>query len=224
MRRRLMLTLTAALIFLTAACGGASAPTATDRPSGGLTFDGLVKVAPGRSLAVSCYGQGEPAVVYLHGLIQPGDSRSWAHSPELLQRVASKTTYCEYERTNVGRSSTVAGPIPIGETVADLTGVIAGAGIDPPVVLVGGSFGGLVAYSYAGMHPEAVAGVVLLDPTLPDEPALERTFLGPDMWLPAEAWRDSEEKIDVVGAYTFAQTALATTPPVPGTIFVTEEL
>lgn len=64
------------------------------------------------------------------------------------------------------------------------------------MVLVGGSFGGLVAYSYEGMHPENVAGVALLDPTLPDEPALERAFLTPDMWLPAESWRDSAEKID----------------------------
>lgn len=97
-------------------------------------------------------------------------------------------------------------------------------GVERPVVLVGGSFGGRVTYTNAGPHPKDVAGVVLLDPTLQDEPALERAHLTKDMWLPDDAWRDSAEKIDVAGTYAVAQRALATTPTIPGTLFVTKEL
>lgn len=38
------------------------------------------------------------------------------------------------------------------------------AGIKPPYILVGHSFGGLVMRRYAAMYPEDVAGVVLVDP------------------------------------------------------------
>ncbi|MGC5221722.1 alpha/beta fold hydrolase [Micromonospora sp. DT81.3] len=113
-----------------------------------------------------------------------GDSDSWAHSPHLQQRIAPETTYCEYERVNVGDSAKVQGPLSVTDTVADLRGLIERLGLATPVVLVGGSFGGLIAYTYAGTHPEDVAGVVLLDPTLPSEDEIERALLPESMWLP----------------------------------------
>lgn len=183
-----------------------------------------VRVAGVRELSATCYGTGTPTVIFLHGLIQPTDSASWAHAPELWERVGSKTRYCEYERANVGSSSPRKGPIPVTEAVADLHAVINGLGLETPVVLLGGSFGGLVAYTYAGTHPDAVAGVVLLDPTLQDELRLERDFIEKDQRLTKDAWRSNAEQIDTYGAYAIAQAELDGIPRVPGTIFVTREL
>lgn len=45
-----------------------------------------------------------------------------------------------------------------------LRALLAGLKIPPPYVLVGHSLGGLDAQVYAGLHPEEVAGMVLLDP------------------------------------------------------------
>ncbi|USQ75935.1 alpha/beta fold hydrolase [Ornithinimicrobium cryptoxanthini] len=186
-------------------------------------FNDRIEVAEGRLLKATCYGTGSPAVIYLHGMIQPTDSVSWAHAPEMQQRIGTQTTYCEYERTNVGRSSGQEGPIPVSETVTDLHALVEELGLETPVVLLGGSFGGLVAYTYAGTYPDDVAGVVLLDPTLQDELALDQLL--PEEWrLPEDAWKDSKEQIDHYGAYDIAQSALDGIPDVPGTIFVTEVL
>lgn len=197
--------------------------TATSAAPTRAWFDGSVDVGAGRTVNATCWGAGETAVIYLHGLIQPDDAVSWAHAPELQSRLSPEATYCEYERANVGRSSDRGGPVSVTESVADLRALIEQLDLSTPVVLVGGSFGGLVAYTYAGTHPADVAGVVLLDPTLPDELALDA--LVPEQWrLTSEAWRDNAEQLDVYGAYAVAQAALAGIPRVPGTVLVTEEL
>lgn len=207
--------------------GGAEANPVTPSADGYAVepwFDGMVEVAAGRQLDATCYATGSPAVINLHGMIQLADSVSWAHSPQMQRRLGAETTYCEYERTNVGNSSKRAGPIPVSETVADLHALIQELELPTPVVLLGGSFGGLVAYTYAGTHPGDVAGVVLLDPTLPDELALDHAFLTEDLWLTEDAWQSTTEKIDSFGAFDIAQAALDGIPSVPGTIFVTEHL
>ena len=222
-----LLALLGALVVT--ACSPAStsvAPSASAPPTASAVppTDELIEVAPGRSLAVTCNGSGSPTVIFLHGGIQPQDGVEWAHAPKIRALIEPTTRYCEYERTNVGRSSAASGPIPVTETVADLDAVITGVGIDEPVVLLAASFGGLIGYTYAGTHPEKVAGVVLLDPTLPDELALERQHLDEADRLTPDAWQDSKEKVDSYGAFAVAQRALPSIPRVPGTIFVTEEL
>jgi hypothetical protein len=64
---------------------------------------------------------------------------------------------------------------------------------------------------------------VLVDPTLPDEPALD-ALVDPSVRVAPDTWRESAEKIDVFRAYASAQAALASVPEVPGTIVVTEDL
>ncbi len=44
-----------------------------------------------------------------------------------------------------------------------------GAGIEGPYVLVGHSFGGLYAQTYAARYPEEVAGVALIESSSPDQ-------------------------------------------------------
>jgi pimeloyl-ACP methyl ester carboxylesterase len=80
--------------------------------------------------------------------------------------------------------------------IADLHALIAAAGLDGPLVLVGASFGGMIVTYYAARYPQQVAGVVLLDVpapsatmTLEEEPAL--------------AWDDprNPEHLDVVAGF-----------------------
>jgi pimeloyl-ACP methyl ester carboxylesterase len=53
-----------------------------------------------------------------------------------------------------------------GVAAASLNATLDAAGIDSPVVLVGHSIAGLTVRLFVGRHPEAVAGVVLFDPTV----------------------------------------------------------
>lgn len=231
-RRHLAAAALASLLTLTACSAVDPAPSAAPSvPSTGTvtTAEGgpesvLVDVGNGRSVSVTCWGSGSPAVIYLHGMIMRGDGDEWTHARELQDRIPPETTYCEYARVNTGDSSRVEGPFPITDSIADLHGLIDGLGFETPVVLVGGSFGGLLAYAYAGTHPDDVAGVVLLDPTLHAEDEIEKQLLPEEFWLTAEAWQDTREEIDVLGAYAVARTALASVPAIPGTIFVTEHL
>jgi pimeloyl-ACP methyl ester carboxylesterase len=54
---------------------------------------------------------------------------------------------------------------------AELHAALRTAGVQPPYVLVGASFGGAHARVFAGMYPRDVAGLVLVDPT-PDDAAV----------------------------------------------------
>ena len=216
-------------VLLLAGCApGSAAPSTAGAGSTAVpeapTFDALIDVGDDREIAASCWGDGEPTIIYLHGLIMPYDDANWAHAPELRERLLDESTYCEYERANVGRSSAQEGPIPLEDTLADLDAVLDGIGATSPVVLVGGSFGGIVASSYAGTRPDRVAGVVLLDPSLAGSNALEEQHLPPEYRLTPEAWNDSAEKIDVYAADLVALTALDSIPRVPGTVFVTEHI
>ncbi|MFE5672725.1 alpha/beta fold hydrolase [Agromyces sp. NPDC056523] len=236
MRKSRLSALAAALLSAMALAGcaagtdvsqEATAPTSGSSAAaepGAPTFSGDTRTPDGRTLFTTCWGDGETTVVYLHGLIMPQDGANWAHAPELQERLAGEVTYCEYERANVGKSSSVDGPIPIEQTVADLDAVLTEVQPDGPVVLVGGSFGGVVAVTYAGTHPDAVDGVVLLDPSLPGSNALEEAMLPPEWRLAADAWNESGEKIDVFAADTVALAALDRIPQIPGTVFVTEEI
>lgn len=200
--------------------GGSDEPEAAAGP----TFSDNVRTPDGRTLSTTCWGDGPATVVFLHGLIMMQDGPGWAHAPELQDRLADDVTYCEYERANVGKSSSVDGPVPIEQTVDDLDAVLTQVAADGPVVLVGGSFGGLVALTYTGTHPESVDGVVLLDPSLPGSNALEEAMLPPEWRLAPDAWEESREKIDVYAADLLALDALDGIPQVPGAVFVTEEI
>jgi pimeloyl-ACP methyl ester carboxylesterase len=58
----------------------------------------------------------------------------------------------------------------------ELHQMLDGAGIKPPYILVGHSFGGLVVRRFAQLYPEEVASVVLVDPMRCDEwPPLDPT-------------------------------------------------
>jgi pimeloyl-ACP methyl ester carboxylesterase len=122
-------------------------------------------LAPGRLVDVGGFrlhlnglGSGGPTVVLDAAL--GGSSVSWA----LVQpEVARFTRVCSYDRAGFGWSD--AGPLPrtAGRIAGELRTLLDRAGETPPFVLVGHSFGGLVARVFASRYPADVAGLVLVD-------------------------------------------------------------
>ena len=51
--------------------------------------------------------------------------------------------------------------------------------VEPPYILMAGSFGGLLAYEFLNHNPDQVTGLVMLDTMIPDELALDE-YLSPD--------------------------------------------
>jgi pimeloyl-ACP methyl ester carboxylesterase len=119
----------------------------------------------GFRLHIFCTGQlsQNPAVILLHGL---GDSSlDWGLVQPEVGRFAR---VCSYDRAGVGWSD--PGPAPRGPlTVAkELHSLLVNAKEIGPYVLVGHSWGGLIARVYASQYPTEVAGMVLVDPTHED--------------------------------------------------------
>lgn len=111
-------------------------------------------------------GAGAPAVVLVNGAGGPLDS--WFR---VFEPLAQSATVFAYNRAGVGASSKPAEPQTGDVLVRELRELLAAAGVEPPYVLVGHSLGGLVANLYARLHPDEVAGMVLLDATAPDDVA-----------------------------------------------------
>ena len=74
-----------------------------------------------------------------------------------------------YDRAGIGKSDIDDRPRHSRQSVENLRILLVKAGIQPPYVLVGHSFGGLNIRLFASTYPEEVAGVVLLDSTHEDQ-------------------------------------------------------
>ena len=80
-----------------------------------------------------------------------------------------------YDRRGYGSSVGVSGPYGVAEHVVDLEGVISAVGVPigvgtSPVVLVGHSFGGVVALALAARRPELVRAVAVYESPMSWEP------------------------------------------------------
>ncbi len=105
-------------------------------------------------------GQGSHTVVFLHGLIMDNLS-SWYFT--LANRVAEQSDVILYDMRGHGRSDRPAEGYKVQDAVSDLRAILDGLSVSYPVHLVGNSFGGLVALSFAATYPQDVASMALVD-------------------------------------------------------------
>jgi len=111
-----------------------------------------------RELFYSCEGTGAPVVIFEAGL---GDtSATWTK----VQPVISQFTCTfSYDRAGLGQSDPAPTPRTCQAMIDDLAELLAGARINPPYILVGHSFGGMIARLFASQCAEQIVGMVLLD-------------------------------------------------------------
>lgn len=164
----------------------------------GSTVEGLVDV-DGHDVYARCAGDGSPTVVYFTGWADDRTKRGVAIASGIENALGPEFRVCSYERRNTGRSETVEGDQSPEDVIADVDGFLAALGEDGPFLLLGASFGGLVASAYAVAHPERVAGVVLLDASTGVDYDLDEMQGFQGMCLEANRQadaRDSLEKLD----------------------------
>jgi len=109
-------------------------------------------------------GHGTPTILLEAGLMST--VLSWS---ELQTELARSFRVVSYDRAGLGWSD--LGPMPrtADRIVEELRSLLQRAGVPPPYVLVGHSFGGLTMPLFAARYPEEVAGMVLVDPVAPAE-------------------------------------------------------
>ena len=222
-RRRAVLSLRVTTLALAAmalaSCGGGS--QATNNPANSTPND----VIEGRfdvgdhKLYMRCVGSGSPTVVYFHGYIQDPESGGATNAGEIPSMLRDEHRVCVYARANVGRSDDVPGLRTGESSVRDLHRLLDAAGVEPPYVLLGASFGGLISYSYAATYPEEVDGMVLLDAVVPGLLELERYWPKEErLWnVPKAEWSSAEEKIDQYDVNLYAQKHAGQVPDIPVT-------
>jgi pimeloyl-ACP methyl ester carboxylesterase len=129
----------------------------------------------GHMLYFQCAGAGEPTVILEAGY--GGDRRSWdVIEPEL----AKTTEVCSYDRAGLGFSAAEQPkPRSASDQLDDLEDILGRAGIDPPYVVVGHSYGGVLGWQFARQHEEDVVGLVLLDSAHPAQIERFRAALPP---------------------------------------------
>jgi pimeloyl-ACP methyl ester carboxylesterase len=115
-------------------------------------------------LHLDCTGSGAPTVVLEAGL--GGNFLDWT----LVQpKLAMTQRVCSYDRAGAGFSARTTRQRSIANITEELFQLVRQGDVARPFVLVGHSFGGLIAMDYARRYPADVAGLVLLDAMHPDQ-------------------------------------------------------
>jgi pimeloyl-ACP methyl ester carboxylesterase len=174
-------------------------------------FEGSFDVG-GHDLFLRCEGTGSPTVVHLHGL--GGTHRN---ASAIFDEIAEDTRFCSYDRRNMGNSDKPLGRQTASDSVEDLHALLAAAELERPFLLVGASFGGLIATMYAATYPSEVTGLVILDGTLPTLDRLLHVLRPGQRRSQLMDLRSNPERIDVAASLAQARRLLSAVPAVPTT-------
>jgi pimeloyl-ACP methyl ester carboxylesterase len=158
MTAKILSTLAAAI-----ACGSATAATPVDSQSAFAKPQQMVDIG-GRHLNLHCSGSGPLPVVF----DSPSTDAGWSWV-KVQPQIAKRTRACVYDRAGLGFSDPSPREGVSGNAVEDLHALLGKAGIAPPYVMVGTSYGGANAQLYAYRYPAEVKGLVLVEPQHEDE-------------------------------------------------------
>jgi pimeloyl-ACP methyl ester carboxylesterase len=118
-----------------------------------------VDIGDAVALEVVVAGDGLVTVVFENGLGTPLEL--W---DAVASRIAQSTRTVRYDRRSAPHSGAL-GARTAAAMASDLERLLAVLDLKPPYVLVGHSWGGVVARTFIHQHPTAVGGLVLVDAT-----------------------------------------------------------
>jgi pimeloyl-ACP methyl ester carboxylesterase len=170
-------------------------------------------------------GDGSPAVV-----IEPSFGGSAAEWRAIAETLAAQTTVVTYDRAPYGASSRATDRRTPADIAADLHVVLETLGIAGPIVLVGFSVGGMYVRTYAALHPDQVAGMVLVEsshegqtPLLNEvftrKVKLEELLFRPKVLLSRRSWRGGADRRSLLREWrAFRRVTAADRPLAPGAL------
>jgi pimeloyl-ACP methyl ester carboxylesterase len=216
--------LTAAVLALgLAACGERNTPTsstvATAPPSTttgverqGALVDELIPTDRGR-MHLRCVGSGSTTVLLIAGWGDGGE-----HWGGIEPAIAEQARVCSYARFGTGTSDAPSTTQTFDTQAADLHALLEQADEPGPYVVLGHSFGGAEAVTFASKYPEEVIGLMLLDASPTTWPATVCSVA--EYETGCAVMRDPEldpERLDVFPAFD-AVAAIASLGDLPMTV------
>ncbi len=137
-------------------------------------------------------------------ILEAGMGDTLATWAAILPILAQETQVCSYDRAGLGESDPAPTPRSIGGMVADLQNLLDRVEIAGPYLLVGHSFGAQIVRLFAARHPDAVAGLILIDPSHEDKYARFEQVLMAELITRQNAYladpTRNSEKIDLLHA------------------------
>jgi pimeloyl-ACP methyl ester carboxylesterase len=118
-----------------------------------------ISIGPRRKLYFFERGTGEPVVLFESGI--GATHLNWRY---IQEAIADFTSTVSYDRGGIGWSTACRSPRTPSNIAPEFREALRRAGIEPPYILVGHSFGGLVMRRFALLYPDDVAAVILVDP------------------------------------------------------------
>ena len=119
----------------------------------------LIPIGDRRRLFMMEMGAGiGPSVIFEAGI--GATSQNWSRIQEAVSEFAHTVSY---DRLGLGWSTPAVSERIPSEVVKELRSMLQAAGIAPPYLLVGHSFGGLVVRYFAAEYPDEVSGALLVD-------------------------------------------------------------
>lgn len=171
---RITTAFTAAFVGILLSAGACAGPTRTgdlsttsdatipeektssvERPT--LHVDELVAIDNGR-MRIRCAGSGTATVLLLAGWGGAGDN--WG---AIQPAISQHARVCSYARLGTGDSDAPRSTQTFATQVRDLHALLGAAGEPGPYVVVGHSFGGAQAVTFASEYADEVAGLLLVD-------------------------------------------------------------
>ena len=134
-----------------------AAPSTTSVPRPTATIDQLVGT-PDARVHVRCVGQGDTTVVLIAGF--GGDMTGW---PDVESAVSAHARVCSYDRRGTGTSDPAGAVATFATQASELHALLDTVGEPGPYVVVGHSFGGAEAVTFASKFADEVVGLVLVD-------------------------------------------------------------
>ena len=177
------------------ACGGSD--SSKDVPANTTEARAAEQSAPAQTVygtdagpvTLACEGTGVVPVILLAGGIDP--TSTW---DDLVPRIGPDVLLCRFDPIVPGPPTT---PITATGRSNGLAEALSASGLTGPYVLVGHSLAGLTIRQFGADHPDMVAAVLLLDPTIP------RSVEGGGVDLGALNWDTNAAKAEVGAPVTW---------------------
>lgn len=130
-------------------------------------------------------GNGSTPIIYVSGL------GVWTpHHGRLLKKLSAVSETLLLDRPGYGWSDLSTFPRTIEANARDMKFALEAIGVQPPFILAGHSYGGMVALTFAALFPEHATGVLLVDSAHPDQWHRLPAAIGQTVQSrPAELWR-----------------------------------